>query len=407
MKVVIIGGGAAGCFASILIASKGHRVVLIEKNEKLGKKIYITGKGRCNLTNAVVGNDFLKNVVTNQKFIMSSLVRFNSNDTMEYFKELGVPLKIERGNRVFPESDKASDITRAMERRMKTLGVEVMLETKVKEIKTLNNAVSGVVLSDGKELMADAVIVATGGKSYSSTGSTGDGYDFAKATGHRIVEPVAALSAMLSSDKALAALSGLSLKNVRLKAIEKNKVVYETEVGEMLFTHEGISGPLALTISSHINRILPQNVKICIDFKPGLDDFALFQRINRDIVSLKSKQFSSLLELLLPSSLINIFAARLKINKTKKVSQLSADERKALCTMLKNFDVCYSQLDDIDKAIVTSGGVNVKDIKPKSMESKIISKLYFIGEVIDVDAHTGGFNLQLAFSTAASCASDF
>ncbi len=407
MKVIVIGGGASGCFASILIASKGHDVTLIEKNEKLGKKLYITGKGRCNLTNAVTGGEFLKNVVTNQKFIMSSLVRFNSNDTMGYFKELGVPLKIERGNRVFPESDKASDITRAMERRLHTLGVNIMLNTNVESVIVSDGHASGVLLGGNKKLNADAVVVATGGKSYHLTGSTGDGYKFAEETGHRIVEPVPALCAILLNDKDLEKLSGLSLKNVKLVARVKDKIAYETEVGEMLFTGSGVSGPLVLTMSSHINRILPQNLVLSIDFKPALDNFALFQRVNRDIVSLKAKQFSSLLGLLLPQSLIDVFAHRLKINKTKKVSQLSQEERQNLVSLLKNFPLDMKSLDDIDRAVVTSGGVNVKDLKPKSMESKLVSKLYFIGEVIDVDAHTGGFNLQLAFSTASSCASDF
>ena len=407
MKVIIVGGGASGCFASILIASKGHKVILLEKNEKLGKKIYITGKGRCNLTNAVIGNDFLKHVVNNQKFIMSSLVRFNSNDTMDYFRELGVPLKIERGNRVFPESDKASDITKAMERRMKTLGVEVRLNSEVKSIITEDGIAKGIVLKSGDKILSDAVVVATGGVSYPLTGSTGDGYIFAKETGHRLIEPVPALCSVILNDKDLYNLSGLSLKNVRLIAREKSKTIYESEIGEMLFTGNGISGPLVLTMSSHINRILPQNITLSIDFKPALDDFALFQRVERDIVSLKAKQFSSLLSLLLPSSLVDVFARRLKINKTKKVSQLTSEERKNLASMLKNFKLDFKALDDIERAVVTSGGVNVKDIKPKSMESKLVSRLYFIGEVLDVDAHTGGFNLQIAFSTAASCASDF
>lgn len=406
MKVIVVGGGASGCFASLLIASKGHRVVLLEKNEKLGKKLYITGKGRCNLTNAVNVDELLKNVVSNPKFIMSSLVKFGSNDTMSFFEDLGVPLKIERGNRVFPQSDKASDITRAMEKRMKILGVEIKLNSCVEEILVENGSVCGVKVN-GEKLWADAVVVATGGVSYKATGSTGDGYKFAKATGHRIIEPVPALCSVKLADKDLTNLSGLSLKNVQLKAEKEGKIVFESEVGEMLFTGAGISGPLVLTMSSHINRILPQNLKIAIDFKPGLTDFALLQRIDREIVNLKAKQFSSLLELLLPSSLVNVFAQRLKINKTKKANQLSGEERKRLANMLKNFELNYVGLDDIDRAVVTSGGVDVKDIKPKSMESKKISKLYFIGEVLDVDAHTGGFNLQIAFSSAYACASDF
>lgn len=407
MKVCVIGGGASGMMASMLIAEKQHHVVLLEKNEKLGKKLYITGKGRCNLTNAVTGNEFLANVVNNSKFVMSSEVRFNSSDTMRRFEDLGVKLKIERGNRVFPESDKASDITRALERRLKILGVDICLNAEVQEIIIENGEARGVKLKSGETILCDAVVVATGGKSYPLTGSTGDGYKFAREAGHRIVDPVPALSAIILKDKSLKNLSGLSLKNVKIKAYNKKALIYESSIGEMLFTGNGVSGPIVLSMSSYINRILPQNLKIYIDFKPALTDFALFQRINREIAALKSKQFSSLLKLLLPSSLCDEFSKRLSINKTKKVNQLTSEEREKLCFMLKNFELNFDRLDDIDRAIITSGGVNVVDIKPKSMESKLVKRLYFIGEVLDIDALTGGFNLQLAFSTAASCASDF
>ena len=377
MKVCVIGGGASGMMASMLIAEKQHHVVLLEKNEKLGKKLYITGKGRCNLTNAVTGNEFLANVVNNSKFVMSSEVRFNSSDTMRRFEDLGVKLKIERGNRVFPESDKASDITRALERRLKILGVDICLNTEVQEVIIENGEARGVKLKSGETILCDAVVVATGGKSYPLTGSTGDGYKFARETGHRIVDPVPALSAIILKDKSLKNLSGLSLKNVKIKAYNKKVLIYESSIGEMLFTGNGVSGPIVLSMSSYINRILPQNLKIYIDFKPALSDFALFQRINREITA------------------------------TKKVNQLTSEEREKLCFMLKNFELNFDRLDDIDRAIITSGGVNVVDIKPKSMESKLVKRLYFIGEVLDIDALTGGFNLQLAFSTAASCASDF
>lgn len=407
MKVCVIGGGAGGMMSALLISRKGHDVVLLEKNEKLGKKIYITGKGRCNVTNAVTGNEFLSNVVRNPKFIMSSEIRFNSQDTMNLFEELGVPLKIERGNRVFPQSDKASDITKALEKGLRKNNVEIRLNSNVKEILVKDNIACGVKLENGEELMSDAVIVATGGKSYSSTGSTGDGYVFASEFGHRIVDPVPGLVAILTNDKDLHTLSGLTLKNVRVKAMQNKKQIFVSDIGELLFTGNGISGPLALTLSSNINRIPAQNVEICIDFKPALDDFALFSRIERDIVSLKSKQFSSLLDGLLPKSLADVFAKRLNIQKTKKVAQLSKEERENLCKMLKNFKLDFAGLDDIERAIITSGGVSTKDIKPKSMESKIVQKLYFVGEVVDVDALTGGFNLQLAFSMSASCASDF
>lgn len=407
MKVCIIGGGAGGMMSGLMIAKKGHQVILLEKNDKLGKKIYITGKGRCNVTNAVTGNEFLANVVRNPKFIMSSEVRFNSQDTMNLFEELGVPLKIERGNRVFPKSDKASDITKALEKGLKKYNVQIKLNSEVSEILTKDNVACGVKLKSGEEILSDAVVVATGGISYPLTGSTGDGYKFATETGHRIIETVPGLVGILTKDQDIHALSGLSLKNVRLFAMQDSKEIFKSDIGEMLITGNGISGPLALTLSSYINRFSPENVEIYIDFKPALDDFALFLRIERDIKELKSKQFSSLLEGLLPKSLADVFAKRLGISKTKKVSQLTKEERENLCKMLKNFRLKFDRLDDIERAVITSGGVSTKDIKPKNMESKIISKLYFVGEVVDVDALTGGFNLQLAFSMAAACASDF
>lgn len=407
MKVCIIGGGAGGMMSGLMIAKKGHQVILLEKNDKLGKKIYITGKGRCNVTNAVTGNEFLANVVRNPKFIMSSEVRFNSQDTMNLFEELGVPLKIERGNRVFPQSDKASDITKALEKGLKKYNVQIKLNSEVSEILTKDNVACGVKLKSGEEILSDAVVVATGGISYPLTGSTGDGYKFATETGHRIIETVPGLVGILTKDQDIHALSGLSLKNVRLFAMQDSKEIFKSDIGEMLITGNGISGPLALTLSSYINRFSPENVEIYIDFKPALDDFALFLRIERDIKELKSKQFSSLLEGLLPKSLADVFAERLGISKTKKVSQLTKEERENLCKMLKNFRLKFDRLDDIERAVITSGGVSTKDIKPKNMESKIISKLYFVGEVVDVDALTGGFNLQLAFSMAAACASDF
>ena len=407
MKVCIIGGGAGGMMSGLMIAKKGHQVILLEKNDKLGKKIYITGKGRCNVTNAVTGNEFLANVVRNPKFIMSSEVRFNSQDTMNLFEELGVPLKIERGNRVFPQSDKASDITKALEKGLKKYNVKIKLNSEVSEILTKDNVACGVKLKSGEEILSDAVVVATGGISYPLTGSTGDGYKFAAETGHRIIETVPGLVGILTKDQDIHALSGLSLKNVRLFAMHDSKEIFKSDIGEMLITGNGISGPLALTLSSYINRFSPENVEIYIDFKPALDDFALFLRIERDIKELKSKQFSSLLEGLLPKSLADVFAKRLGISKTKKVSQLTKEERENLCKMLKNFRLKFDRLDDIERAVITSGGVSTKDIKPKNMESKIISKLYFVGEVVDVDALTGGFNLQLAFSMAAACASDF
>ena len=406
MKVCIIGGGPAGMMAGIKIAEKGHQVFLYEKNEKLGKKLYITGKGRCNVTNAVTGPEFLSNVVSNPKFVMSSEVRFNSRDTYEFFESNGVKLKIERGNRVFPVSDKSSDIIRALENRLKQLGVSINLNSKVDDIIVQDNEICGVVVS-GSKIDFDRVIVATGGMSYKSTGSTGDGYNFANSLGHRIVDPVQALVPIILENKELKSIEGLSLKNVVVFAMIGNKQVYKSEIGEMLFTHDGISGPLVLSLSSHINRVDMSKLKLYIDFKPALVIDTLLNRINRDIVDLKGKQVSSLIGGLLPKALVPIFMKRVNLKATDKANQLNVKQREEICKALKNFELVPKELASFDYAVVTAGGVSVKDVSPKSMESKIVKGLYFIGEVLDVDALTGGFNLQIAFSTAVSCASDF
>lgn len=406
MKVCVIGGGASGMMCATMIARKGHEVTLFEKNEKLGKKIYITGKGRCNVTNIAVGNEFLNNVVNGKKFVMGAITRFNSNDTREFFEELGVKLKIERGGRVFPESDKSSDIIKAFEKALRWAGVDVKLNSSVEEILTIDGVVTGVRVG-GEILNFDAVVVATGGASYPATGSTGDGYKFAKSLGHSVEKPKPALCAICVKDEDIKSLQGLSLKNVKLIAKLKDDVIYESEVGEMLFTDNGVSGPIALSCSSFINKYDVGEVKLYIDFKPALSNDALLARIDRDIVALKAKQFSSLLEGFLPKSLVKIFAERLKINLTFKANQLDKEKRKMLSKMLKNFEISVKYLEKIDLAIVTSGGVNLKEINPKYMKSKLVSGLYFVGEVLDIDALTGGYNLQLAFSTAVTCASDF
>lgn len=406
MKVCVIGGGASGMMCATMIARKGHEVTLFEKNEKLGKKLYITGKGRCNVTNIAVGNDFLDNVVNGKKFIMGAITRFNSKDTCEFFEQLGVKLKIERGGRVFPDSDKSSDIIKALEKAMRWAGVDVKLNTKVDEVLSKDGSITGVKVA-GDELNYDAVIVATGGLSYSATGSSGDGYKFAKNLGHSIETPKPALCQIISNDEDIKPLKGLSLKNVKLFAKVNEKIVYESGVGEMLFTDNGISGPIALSCSSYINKFDDRDVKIFIDFKPALSDENLLLRIDRDISDLKAKQFSTLLEGFLPKSLVKVFAERLGVNLTFKANQLNKEKRKMLSKMLKNFEISFKRLDNIDFSIVTSGGVNLKEINPKYMKSKLVSGLYFVGEVLDVDALTGGFNLQLAFSTAVTCASDF
>lgn len=406
MKVCVIGGGASGMMCATMIARKGHDVCLFEKNEKLGKKLYITGKGRCNVTNACTGSEFLSKVVRGKKFVMGAVTRFDSNDTCNFFKELHIPLKIERGNRVFPESDKASDIIKGLERAMAAAGVKVFLNSKVEALLAEGGKINGIVLG-GKKQFFDAVVVATGGLSYSSTGSTGDGYTFAKQLGHTIIETVPGLCAVKIAGTELKELEGLSLKNVRVIAKENDKTIYESEIGEMLFTADGISGPIVLSMSSYINRCNLSDVKIIIDFKPALSPETLSARIDRDIMGLGAKQFSSLLEGLLPKSLCRIFAKRLGIAISTKANQLSRENRKNLSFLLKNYIILPVSLENFNSAVITSGGVNTKEINPKNMKSKLIDGLYFIGEVLDIDALTGGFNIQLAFSTAVSCACDF
>lgn len=406
MNVCIVGGGASGMMCAVMIARKGHNVTIFEKNEKLGKKLFITGKGRCNVTNDATGDAFLKNVVSGKKFVMGAITRFNSQDTKAFFEELGVSLKIERGNRIFPVSDKSSDIIKAFEKALNWANVKVCLNTKVEDIFIQDDNIKGVVIN-GKKEHFDAVIIATGGVSYPSTGSSGDGYKFAENLGHTIVKPVPALSALVLDKNEVSGLQGLSLKNIILTAKEKDKIIYKSEVGEMLFTHNGISGPVVLSASSYINRLDLKNVKICIDFKPALSLDSLILRIDRDITNLKAKQVSSLLVELLPKSLIDIFAKKWGVVLTSKANQLNKENRKKLAFLLKNYEFQPISLENIDAAIVTAGGVNLKEINPKFMKSKFFSNLYFIGEVLDIDALTGGFNLQLAFSTAVTCASDF
>ncbi len=407
MKVGIIGGGASGMMSAVMIARRGHEVTLFEKNEKLGKKIYITGKGRCNVTNTLVGNEFLSQVVNGKKFMIGAITRFNSADTVAFFEDLGVKLKVERGGRVFPESDKSSDIIKAFERALKWAGVKVLLNQTVKEIKTQNSAVVALKTME-KTYDFDAVIVATGGVSYPSTGSTGDGYTFAKNVGHNIVDPVPALVSINLNSSECKALEGLTLKNVKLFAkTNDDKIIYETGIGELVYTENGISGPLALTLSSFINRCDLKNIKIYIDLKPALSLEVLTERINREISLSGTKQVGSLLRLLMPNNMVQFFAKRAQLKLGDKANQLTKEKRKNISFLLKNYDYFVVSLENFDRAVITSGGVSLKQINPKNMMSKIISGLYFVGEVLDIDALTGGFNLQIAFSTAVTCASDF
>ncbi|MDE7257412.1 MAG: NAD(P)/FAD-dependent oxidoreductase, partial [Clostridia bacterium] len=386
-----------GLMAAYAAAVNGNDVTVFEKNEKSGKKIYITGKGRCNLTNAVSPQEFLQNVVSNPKFLTGAIYSFPPEQTMSFFENQGLRLKTERGNRVFPASDKASDVTKYLENACKNVGVRFIFNNKVQNISILNSTVSDIIVNNDA-VPVDKVIVCAGGISYPLTGSTGDGYKFAEKCGHKIISLKPALCGLNLKGKFFTALQGLSLKNVGLTVIYNGKTV-KNLFGEMLFTHFGVSGPLILTVSSLINRFDLNNVKLSLDLKPALTAEQLDERLVRDFCSAPNKSLSVILKGLLPSSLIGEVLKRSAINGDKKVNSVSKAERAALLTVLKNFDMLVSSLRQFDEAIVTSGGVDVKEVNPKTMESKIVKGLYFCGEVLDVDAFTGGFNLQIAFAT--------
>ena len=392
MRIGIIGGGPAGMMCAIK-AGENREVVLFEKNEKLGKKLFITGKGRCNLTNYTDEKDFMKNLVRDPSFMFSSIYSFSPFAAYYYFEDLGLPLKVERGNRVFPASDKSSDVIKAYEKKLRQVGVEVRLNTEVTSIKKDGETF---ILNDREKF--DKVVIASGGISYKLTGSTGDGYKFGKEFGHKIIEPKPGLIGInLSNNFELA---GLSLKNVELR-VEKDKKVISREFGEMLFTHRGISGPIVLTTSSKINRL--NDFELYLDLKPALSKEKLDNRILRDFEDNQNKNIENVIRNLLPRDLIAYVLDSAKIPGDKKINQITKEEREELVKTIKNFKLIFASLDDIDRAIVTSGGIDVKDIDPKTMESKLVKGLYFIGEVIDIDGLTGGFNIQIANSTGYSC----
>lgn len=397
MKVAVIGAGASGLMAAYAAAVNGNDVTVFEKNEKCGKKIYITGKGRCNLTNAVSPQELLQNVVSNSKFLTGAIYSFSSDDTINFFENQGLRLKTERGNRVFPASDKASDVTKYLEKACIFAGVKFNFNKNVDNIAILNSTVSDIFVNNSK-IPFDKVIVCTGGLSYPLTGSTGDGYKFAEKCGHSIVELKPALCGLNLKGKYFSELQGLSLKNVKLNVFYDGKAI-KCLFGEMLFTHFGVSGPLILTVSSLINRLDLNKIKLTLDLKPALTDEQLDERILRDFSQSQNKNVASVLKGLLPSSLIGEVLKRSGVDGDKKVNAVSKSERLSVLTVIKNFDMLVSSLRHFDEAIVTSGGVNVKEVNPKTMESKLIKGLYFCGEVLDVDAFTGGFNLQIAFST--------
>mgnify|MGYP003289100233 CR=1 FL=1 len=409
MNVIVIGGGAAGMMAAITSAKEGNSVVLIEKSNALGNKLKITGKGRCNLTFEGDLEDFKSNIVKNYKFMYSSFNNFTNKDVVNYFNSLGIKTKVERGSRVFPVSDNAEDIVNALKCELNKYNVKVLYRKSLEDLILENNKVVGVKLSDGSKIDCQKCIIAVGGKSYPTTGSTGDGYSIARKYGHEIIDIKPGLIPLKSNDKLCKELQGLSLKNVAFKLQEKNgKVIYE-DFGEMLFAHFGITGPVVLSSSSKLNRIENIDEKIknheifaVIDLKPALDINVLDKRICRDFEKYSNKEFKNSLNDLLPQKLIPIVIFLSGIDENKKVHQIKKEERKKLIEILKNLKICISGFMPIDIAIITCGGVDVKKINPKNMESKIIKGLFFAGEILDIDAYTGGYNLQIAFSTGVA-----
>lgn len=398
-RVLVIGSGAAGLMAAHTAALYGAFVTLFDKNERLGRKLLITGKGRCNITNNCDVNTFIANVTTNSRFLYSAANHFTPQDTMRYFESAGLSLKTERGNRVFPDSDRAYDVEAVLEQNVRDSGVQIVTAC-VSAILSEQGSVTGVCCTDGKQYPADAVIVATGGKSYPLTGSTGDGYRFAAELGHDIVAPQPSLVPLITEEDWCKKAQGLSLKNVTLTLTDAQtgKELYH-ELGEMLFTHFGVSGPLVLSASAHIRTMQKNRFKLSIDLKPGLTEKQLDARILRDFAANSNKDFANSLGALLPRKIIPIIIRLSEIPFDIKVNQITKEMRQKLCTVIKHLELTVRDFRPIEEAIITSGGVSVKQVNPKTMESKLVQGLFFAGEVLDLDAYTGGFNLQIAFST--------
>ena len=429
-RVIVVGGGAAGMMAAVAAADKGHSVTLLEKNEKLGKKLFITGKGRCNVTNAADMDVLFRNVCTNEKFLYSAFYHYDNRAVMDFLEKAGCPLKIERGDRVFPVSDHSSDVIAAFGRELKKRGVEILLHTEVKELMIeesyaemdgieeknqkqevygenkkfkkekdrIRGKCVGVLLANGKRLQADACILCTGGISYPSTGSTGDGHRFAESAGHKLVECKPALVPLEVAENWCKNLMGLSLKNVQLRMCNGKKEVYQG-FGEMLFTHFGISGPLVLSASSFYAKHKKGETICYIDLKPALDTEQLDKRLLRDFEENRNKQFKNALGGLFPTKLIPIMVQLSGIHPDKKVNEISREERRSFVSLMKNLPLTITGTRSFAEAIITQGGVAVKDVNPSTMESKKVKNLYFAGELLDLDAMTGGFNLQIAWST--------
>ena len=398
MNVIVIGGGPAGMLAAISASEQGNKVIILEKMNSLGKKLCITGKGRCNITSSLPIDEFIKNIPGNGRFLYSAFQNFTNQDILNLLNKQGLKTKEERGNRIFPITDRASDVLDALIAKLKNQNVKIITNTRVQDIIVENNQIKGVI-ANNKKYEADKVILATGGASYPTTGSNGDGYELAKKVGHTVTEikpSLVALTAKTASQEICKKLQGLSLKNVGIKIIKDNKEIYE-DFGEMLFTHFGVSGPTVLSASAHLVRTDLKNVKMIIDLKPALSEEKLEERILRDFMEEKNKEFKNSLDKLLPKKMIPVIVEIMNLN--KKVNEIKKEERKKLVKLLKNFEIEIENFRPVEEAIVTAGGINIKEINPKTMESKLVKGLYFAGEIIDVDAYTGGFNLQIAYST--------
>ena len=420
-KVIVIGGGPAGMFAAYFAAKNGHQVTLLEQNEKLGKKLYITGKGRCNITNASDMEDLFNNVCSNPKFLYSAFYSYTNDQVVEFLESYGLQTKVERGNRVFPVSDRSSDVISTLSRALKDVGVDVHLHTRVAKILTeeyrdengetvladkksgvLKQLATGVVLESGKTLQADAIVLATGGISYPSTGATGDGYRFAEKLNHKIVEPTPSLVPFEVKEGWVTEMQGLALKNVAISIDCEGKKLYE-DFGEMLFTHFGVSGPMILSASASIKpsyfKDFTRDLTLKIDLKPALDKEQLDKRILKDFEEAKNKQYKNSIQKLLPSKMIPIIIELSGIDPDKKVNEITKEERMNLVNLLKGLPMTVIGLRGWNEAIITKGGVSVKYVNPSTMESKLVNGLYFAGELLDLDAMTGGYNLQIAWST--------
>lgn len=404
-KVLVVGGGAAGMFAAVFAARNGNEVHVFEKNEKLGKKLFITGKGRCNITNAGDMDALFAAVLSNPKFLYSSFYGYTNQDVIEFFEDLGVKTKIERGNRVFPLSDHSSDVISALSRELHRLEVDIHYHSTVKEIVEKDGSFYSLKLQNGEEVKGDACIVATGGCSYAPTGSTGDGYKFAETLGHSVTELYPSLVPMEAKEAYVKELQGLSLRNVEAVIYDGKKEVYR-DFGEMLFTHYGVTGPLMLSASGLVGKTLQKReLRLEIDLKPALSEEQLDQRVLRDFDENKNKQFKNAITKLFPAKLIPVMLEIGGIPAEKQVNEVSKEERKAFVHKIKHFPATLTGLRNFREAIITKGGVKVKEINPATMESKLVQNVYFVGEVLDLDAVTGGFNLQIAWSTAYAAGS--